>query len=128
MSVIEDTRKLIQDFLAPELREISVRLDSLEKQFGLKLDAVDTKIDSLDRRFGTRQDAFEARTADRFTAIEKQFQAIDKRFDAVDKRFDTAERLAADRHTQLLQQLQQINDVNELKIRIARIEAQKVAS
>ena len=114
MSVIEDTRKLIQDFLAPELREISVRLDSLEKQFGLKLDA-------LDKKFEARLNAQESRTADRFAIVDKQLQAIEKRF-------DTAERLAADRHTQLLQQLQQINDVNELKIRIARIEAQKIAS
>jgi hypothetical protein len=33
MSVIDDTRKVMQDFLAPELRAISVRLDALEKQF-----------------------------------------------------------------------------------------------
>ena len=30
MSVIEDTRKLIQDFLAPELRTITARLDALD--------------------------------------------------------------------------------------------------
>ena len=30
MSVIEDTRKLIQDFLAPELRTITGRLDALD--------------------------------------------------------------------------------------------------
>jgi hypothetical protein len=33
MSVIEDTRKGMQDFLAPELRAISTRLDALEKRF-----------------------------------------------------------------------------------------------
>ncbi len=33
MSVVEDTRKVMQDFLAPELRAISVRLDALEKRF-----------------------------------------------------------------------------------------------
>jgi len=33
MSVIEDTRKVMQDFLAPELRAISTRLDALEKRF-----------------------------------------------------------------------------------------------
>ena len=33
MSVIEDTRKVMQDFLAPELRAISVRLDALERRF-----------------------------------------------------------------------------------------------
>jgi hypothetical protein len=31
MSVIEDSRKVLQDFIAPELRAISVRLDALEK-------------------------------------------------------------------------------------------------
>jgi len=34
MSVIEDTRKVLQDFVAPELRAISVRLDALEKTVG----------------------------------------------------------------------------------------------
>jgi len=33
MSFVEDTRKVMQDFLAPELRAISVRLESLEKRF-----------------------------------------------------------------------------------------------
>ena len=33
MSVIDDTRKVMQDFLAPELRAISTRLDALEKRF-----------------------------------------------------------------------------------------------
>jgi hypothetical protein len=33
MSVIEHTRKVMQDFLAPELRAISTRLDALEKRF-----------------------------------------------------------------------------------------------
>jgi hypothetical protein len=32
MSVIEDVRNVLQDFLAPELRAISVRLDVLEKK------------------------------------------------------------------------------------------------
>ena len=31
MSVVEDTRQVLQDFLAPELRAISARLDALEK-------------------------------------------------------------------------------------------------
>ena len=33
MSVIEDSRKVVQDFIAPELRAISARLDPLEKKF-----------------------------------------------------------------------------------------------
>ncbi len=32
MSVVEDVRKVLQDFLAPELRSMSTRMDALEKQ------------------------------------------------------------------------------------------------
>ncbi len=46
MGAIEDTRKVLQDFLAPELREIKARLDALEKQ-----------IDGVDRRAEQRHDA-----------------------------------------------------------------------
>ena len=41
MSVIEDTRKLLQDFLAPELRELSGRVEALEKRMGEKFDAAE---------------------------------------------------------------------------------------
>ena len=46
MGAIEDTRKVLQDFLAPELREIRARLDALEKQ----ADGIDRKIDSVEAR------------------------------------------------------------------------------
>ena len=52
MSVIEDTRKVMQDFLAPELRAISVRLDALEKQ----LNGVDKRFEDSDRRAEKRHD------------------------------------------------------------------------
>lgn len=32
MAVVEDVRKVLQDFLAPELRSIDARLDGLEKR------------------------------------------------------------------------------------------------
>jgi hypothetical protein len=47
MSVIDDTRKVMQDFLAPELRGISARLDALEQRFGV----VDKRFDAVDHRF-----------------------------------------------------------------------------
>ena len=31
MSIVEDVRKALQDFLTPELRELKARLDSVEK-------------------------------------------------------------------------------------------------
>lgn len=73
-----DTRKLIQDFLAPELREISARLDALEKH--------------------------------------------------TDLRFDSVERLAAERHSQVMRAIAQLADIYELKERVARIESRERAS
>jgi predicted metalloprotease len=53
MGAIEDTRKVLQDFLAPEMREIKARLDALEKRF----DVVDRKFDDMERRAEKRHDA-----------------------------------------------------------------------
>jgi BMFP domain-containing protein YqiC len=45
MSVVEDTRKIIQDFLTPELRELKARVESLEG-----------KVDDNERRAERRHD------------------------------------------------------------------------
>jgi hypothetical protein len=59
MSVIEDTRKLIQDFLAPELRSISARLDAFEQ-----------RVDDRFRDLAARIDANEGRAGDRFRDLD----------------------------------------------------------
>ena len=46
MSVVEEMPQVLQDFLAPELREIRGRLDAVDKRF----DAVDKRFDTLDKR------------------------------------------------------------------------------
>jgi septal ring factor EnvC (AmiA/AmiB activator) len=50
MGAIEDSRKVLQDFLAPELRAIAVRLDALEKRFDGRLDGLEKRLDDSDRR------------------------------------------------------------------------------
>lgn len=50
MSAVEDVRKAFQDFLAPELRTISARLDAIEKIMDVKFEAVDVKLDSLSKQ------------------------------------------------------------------------------
>lgn len=42
MSVVEDVRNVLQDFLAPEIRSINARLDALEK----KVDANEVRAES----------------------------------------------------------------------------------
>jgi tetrahydromethanopterin S-methyltransferase subunit G len=41
MGAIEDTRKVLQDFLAPEIREIKARLDALEARINDRFDAAE---------------------------------------------------------------------------------------
>lgn len=60
MSVIEDTRKLLQDFLAPELRELSARVEALEERMNMRFDAVEKGVDA------------------RFDALEKGFDAAER--------------------------------------------------
>jgi hypothetical protein len=50
MGAIEDTRKLLQDFPAPELRELTARVDALEAR-------MDARFDTLEKRVDARFDA-----------------------------------------------------------------------
>jgi tetrahydromethanopterin S-methyltransferase subunit G len=50
MGAIDDTRKVLQDFLAPEMREIKARLEALEKR-------MDERFDSVEKQAQQRHDA-----------------------------------------------------------------------
>ena len=52
MSVIEDSRKVLRDFIAPELRAITARLDALEKRF----DGLEIQVDAVDKRAEKRHE------------------------------------------------------------------------
>jgi hypothetical protein len=70
MGVVEEVRQVLQDFLAPELREI-----------GGVLSAIDKRLDSQDKRLDTIEDANRAR----FDAIVKRLEQIQQSF-AFEKR------------------------------------------
>jgi len=56
MSVIEDVRKAMQDFLAPQLQSTNVRLDGIEK----RLDRIEGQIARMEEKF----DALRSQIAD----------------------------------------------------------------
>ena len=66
MSVVEDLRKVLQDFLAPEMREVKARLDGIDK----RLDQVDSRFDQVERR-----------ASERHTEILDAIRASDARMD-----------------------------------------------
>ena len=56
MSVIEDTRKVLQDFIAPELRAVDARLAAVEKRLENFERQVDQRFDNAERHVDQRFD------------------------------------------------------------------------
>lgn len=56
MSVIEDSRKVIQDFVAPELRAIDTRLHALEKRMDTLETSVELRFDKVEQQVDRRFD------------------------------------------------------------------------
>jgi tetrahydromethanopterin S-methyltransferase subunit G len=55
MSAVDDVPNLLQDFLAPELRAIAVRLDALETRMNDRFAQLDQRFTTIEQRF-TQQD------------------------------------------------------------------------
>jgi tetrahydromethanopterin S-methyltransferase subunit G len=102
MSVVEDSRKILQDFIAPELRAIAARLEALEKRF----------------------DGFENSIGQRFEAAEKHF---DQRMQGFEKRLDDLEHRADKRHDEVMAAIRQVIDYNSIQQRLARLESKESA-
>ncbi len=63
MSIVDDTRKLLQDLIAPELKALQGQLTSLEKTMDARFAAVDGKFASIDGRFASLEKTMDARFA-----------------------------------------------------------------
>jgi len=84
MSVVEDVRNVLQDFLTPELRELKARLDAVERQVQ-KLDGVmQDQFQQAERRAQQRHEdmmfvlrqGLEVRSlAERLAAVEEKLRA-----------------------------------------------------
>ena len=64
-NLLQTLQHLIQDVIAPDVRELKVRVASLEKQMDVRFDSVDSRFKSFDDRF----DAMEKRSSAQFEAI-----------------------------------------------------------
>jgi len=50
-NILQTLQHLVQDVIAPDVRELKVCFNSLEKQIEVRFNAVDQKFDSVDQRF-----------------------------------------------------------------------------
>lgn len=46
MGAVDETRKLVHDFLAPKLREIKVRIEALEETTKSRFEAIAARMDA----------------------------------------------------------------------------------
>ena len=114
MGYIEDTRKLMQDFLAPELRAIAVRLD-----------AVEALIEANERRAEERFKDAEGRTQQRFSEISQFAQDAEGR---TQQRFSEVERRAEQRHSETLNAIASLSNYQAVLDRLARLESKQNVS
>jgi hypothetical protein len=126
-NVLQTLQQLIQDVIAPDVRELKVRVSSLEKQMDVRFDAVDVRFGAVDVRF----DALEARVDTRFAAMDARFDALEARMDdrfhaldqKIDLRFDAI--LSALREFKAETELSSVRMVSALSERVAVLETQR---
>jgi hypothetical protein len=125
MSVVEDLRQVLQDFLAPELRAVAAKFDVIES----KIDAVNARVSSVERTMDTRISALEKTVEARFSATEKTMEA---RFSATEKtmetRFSAAEEKANVRQEMILVQFQHVKNLLDVDKRLLRLESQSAGA
>jgi len=71
MSVVEDVRTVVQDFLAPELRELKARVEALEKRMDDRFEHVERSFEHVERSFGLMERSAQARHEQVMLAIQQ---------------------------------------------------------
>ncbi len=104
MGAIDDVRNVMQDFLAPELRELKARIDAVERQVGeLK---------------GSMQGQFQT--------VQKQLEQVERRakqrHHSLEEQFQHAEHRAEKRHEDMIFLVRQGLEFRTLAERVAAIE------
>ena len=95
-NVLQTLQHLVQDVIAPDVRELKVRLTSLERQIDLRFTTVDVQISAADEK------------------AEARFQALDARFDAL---------MAAVSESRAQAELTNLRVISALSERVAVLEA-----
>ncbi len=68
-NVLHTLQQLVQDVIAPDVRELKVRVASLEKQMDVRFDAVDRRFASLEQKIDLRFVAMDQKNDAQFKAI-----------------------------------------------------------
>jgi hypothetical protein len=64
-NLLQTLQQLVQDVIAPDVRELKVRLTSLEKQMDVRFEVIDQRFEALNQKF----DAQNQKTDAQFRAV-----------------------------------------------------------
>jgi hypothetical protein len=56
-NLLQTLQQLVQDVIAPDVRELKVRVSSLEKQMDVRFDAVDVRFNALEQKMDAQFNA-----------------------------------------------------------------------
>lgn len=76
MGVVEDVRQVIQDFLAPEMRALTARIEALEVKMDSRFEASEAKSQSRFEALNARMAAIEERAALRHEILLAQLESV----------------------------------------------------
>jgi len=126
MGNVEDVRKVIQDFVAPDMKAIAARIEALEKEMGIQFKALRSEFDVRFTAADHKVDSLKNEMNVRFTSTEQRIASLEKEMNL---RFTAAEQLAASRHENLMNAMSShhssIMNSLEMEKRLARLESDR---
>ncbi|MGH9604365.1 MAG: hypothetical protein ACRD3N_01575 [Terracidiphilus sp.] len=129
VGVVEETRQVIQDFLAPELRELRGEMASLVQRMDSMEEANRARFEKIEETTRVRFDKFEETTRAHFDKIDARFENFEEmsraRFEKVDARLESIEEMSRVRFEILVQRLDQVQQSFAFDKRISDLEADK---
>lgn len=124
-NVLQTLQRLVQDVIAPDVRELKVRLTSFERlvdeRFASVSKEMDTRFGAMDARFVAMEERLDVHAKQTQT----QFQAIIERLDARDKQHEAQFQaiMSAISESRAQADLAGMREIGQLRERVAVIES-----
>ena len=129
--VIGSVRQVIQDFLAPELRQHRAELVSIRSELAAKIEAVESKIGAVETRLDSKIDSVESRLESKIDGVESR---LESKINVVDNKIDLLKSEmrsgftalgAALENAVLRGELSTTREIADLRIRVERLEKER---
>ena len=86
-NVLQTVQHVVQDVIAPDLRELKVRIAALEKLLEVRFETVGQKFDAVSQKFEAVGQRFDS-VGQKFDSVGQKFEAVNQKFDAMGQKFD----------------------------------------